>query len=163
MEKRISIANTTAMPIYVGSHMVPPGETRDFPESLVPPHLRPASVEEAPVVADDPLVALLDENIKTIQAKLPDLADADIARLLEIESDGQSRKTLVEALSRMLAERTLDASMTAVLHGAEEDVLAALPDISNAEIERMIELETDGDKREAVLTAAAAELLKRKG
>lgn len=48
MSNKVSVSNSTAMPIYVGSIMIPAGETRVFNEDEVPAHLRPPA--EAPVV-----------------------------------------------------------------------------------------------------------------
>lgn len=163
MEKRIPVTNNTAMAITVGGHLVPPGETRDFAESQVPQHLRPPPESVAAPVDSDPLLSLLEHAVKDVVAKFGDLSDAEIAHLLELEEAGQARKTLVEALGKDLADRTLDAAVLALLSGEAEQVIAALPGISAAEIARLLEIEADAANREAILTAAAAEQLKRKG
>lgn len=102
MEKRITVHNPTAMPIYVGSNMIPPGETRDFAESTVPPHLRPQEAAEEPA-AEEPaldLIANLQKlSIKDIVTALADLSTEDLARLEELENaDGSPRKGLMTAL-----------------------------------------------------------------
>lgn len=108
MEKRITVHNPTAMPIYVGSNMVPPGETRDFPESTVPPHLRPqddAAPADAPA-ASDPLADLLGGTVKAIVAALPTLPNENIARLEALESAAESpRKGLMAALAEEKLKR----------------------------------------------------------
>lgn len=160
---RIPVHNPSAMPIYVGAAMILPGETRHFDEQDVPTHLRPAAAAVESASADDPLLALLGDSIKSVLPQLDDLPDADIARLLVLESDGQNRKTLVEALHKALDERVIDASVTALLSSEVDTIIAALPDMSDEEIGRLVEIETDNAAREAVLTAASAEMLKRKG
>ena len=100
MEKRIDVTNNTAMPLYVGSNIVPPGETRDFPESQVPMHLRTA--EESPPEAEAPkdaVLELLDSSIPEIVAALADLSDEDLARLKAAEEAGKTRKGLMAALA----------------------------------------------------------------
>ena len=52
MSNKVSVPNNTAMPIYVGSIMIPAGETRVFNEDEVPAHLRPPA--EAPVIETPP-------------------------------------------------------------------------------------------------------------
>jgi len=106
MEKRIAVENKTKMPLYVGSNIVPPGEIRDFPESQVPHHLRPAPVAEAaPQAPADPLAELLKGNVASVVAALPDLTDADVERLGELEQQGQARKGVLSAVAEELLVR----------------------------------------------------------
>lgn len=109
MEKRISVHNPTGMLIYVGSDMVPAGETRDFPESAVPPHLRPQPAPQAPA-ADEPTLDLIADlqklSVKEIVAALPDLSAEDMARLEELENaDGSPRKGVMNALTEEKLKR----------------------------------------------------------
>jgi len=164
MEKRISVSNNTAMPIYVGSNMVPPGETRDFPESQVPPHLRPADTDAPAVTGHAPRLALLlDESVSGVLAKLPELSDADIAALIEMEESGQARKTLLPELNKALAERSLDAALAGILDADANEIIADLPELGLDDLERLAEMEASGTSREDVLTAISGELIKRKG
>jgi hypothetical protein len=107
MEKRISVHNPTAMPIYVGSNMVPAGETRDFPESLVPPHLRPqAAPELAAEPESDPVAELLALSVKDIVSGFDALTDEDLARLGALENaDDTPRKSLVSAITEEQLKR----------------------------------------------------------
>ena len=103
---KIPVSNNSAMPIYVGAAMVPPGETRHFDEQDVPHHLRPAPVEAAKVEAPaDPLAELLKGNVAAVVAALPDLADADVERLGELEQAGQARKGVLSAVAEALLVR----------------------------------------------------------
>jgi len=99
--ERIPVANNTAMPIYVAGLMIPPGEIRHFALHQVPDYLRPASDEPAPEPeAVDTLADLAARSVKDIVAALPELADTDLVRLLELdEADGTPRKTLHEAVA----------------------------------------------------------------
>lgn len=114
MEKRIPVTNNTAMPLYVGSNLVPPGETRDFPESQVPPHLRPA--EEATPEEEtqtDPLAELLAGSVKDIAEQIGDLSDEDLARLGDLEQlkGDTARKTLLSAIAEETLKRA-EAALT---------------------------------------------------
>lgn len=103
---RIPVTNATAMPIYVGAAMVPPGETRHFEEHDVPLHLRPAPAEpEEPAPAADPAAALLEGTVAHITAALPALPDNLLDRIGELEQQAKApRKTLLAAI----AEETLN-------------------------------------------------------
>lgn len=126
MEKQIPIHNDSPNPIYVGTAMVAPGDTRVFAESDVPPHQRP-EVEQvndinvvespAPVVVassdvaitgegdkaevdnDAALHALLEGSVASISKQLGDLSDADLERLGDLEQLGQARVTLLSAIA----------------------------------------------------------------
>ena len=103
---KIPVSNTSAMPIYVGAAMIPPGETRHFDEQDVPHHLRPAPVAEAaPQAPADPLAELLKGNVAAVVAALPDLTDADVERLGELEQAGQARKGVLSAVAEELLVR----------------------------------------------------------
>ncbi|MDP3425478.1 MAG: hypothetical protein Q8S32_17190 [Burkholderiaceae bacterium] len=108
MEKRITVHNPTAMALYVGSDMVPPYETRDFPESRVPPHLRPQD-EPAPVAEAEPdlIAELLALSVKDIVSSFDTLSDEDLVRLAELENAGEitARKSLLSAIAEAQLER----------------------------------------------------------
>lgn len=164
MEKRIPVHNNTAMPLYVGGNIVPPGETRDFPESQVPPHLRPAPADE-PKPGNDhaaKLAVLLDGSVGDVIEQFSVMTDADLATLIELEEGGKTRKTLIAALNDELSDRALDAAAAALLEGSDEDVLAKLAEAGDAELERAAEVEAIGANRETVLAAIAAEQIARK-
>lgn len=100
---KIPVMNDTAMPIYVGASMIPPGETRHFEEADVPHHLRPQA-EEAKTqdTPPDPLIELLKGNVQSVVAALPDMAAADIEQLGELEQQGQARKGVLSAIAEIL-------------------------------------------------------------
>jgi len=100
MEKKIPVTNNTSMPLYVGASMVPPDETRHFPEHQVPAHLRPTQSQE-PVKepAPDEILALLDGSIPKIAGALPALSDEDYERLIETERTGKARAGLETAFA----------------------------------------------------------------
>lgn len=164
VEKRIPVHNNTAMQLYVGSSIVPPGDTRDFPESQVPAHLRPAPEPgPAPAAPENDRAALLDGNVNDVIEQFSVLTDSDLAVLIEMETEGKGRKTLLAALNDELSDRALDAAAAALLEGRDDDVLASLAEASDAELERAAEVEALGHNRENVLAAIAAEQITRKG
>lgn len=129
MEKRIWVHNPHKTNLHVGSDIVPPGETKDFPESRVPKHLRPAEQKEeqpaAPVA--DPLAELLKGTVKDVTAELPGMSTADIERLGELEQLGQQRKGILGAIAGLLLTRAANADMLAKVAAlTDEDLAAAL-------------------------------------
>lgn len=105
---RIPVTNNTQMPIYVGAYMIPPGETRDFDESQVPAHLRPAPPAPEPEAppAEDPLAAIREQSVADIVELLPALSDDELARLGDLEQiQANPRKTLLAALAEEQLKR----------------------------------------------------------
>lgn len=165
MEPRITVTNETAMPLYVGSNMVPPGETRDFPESQVPPHLRPPA--EPAAAPDEQQADLITDlaagTVKAAIEHIPSLSLADLERLGELEQTGQARVTLLSAISDELLKRAQDAHLGELLAGEADVVFTALPQLSDLEVARAAEIEQGAAARPAVLEALAAESIKRQG
>lgn len=110
-DERIAVENKTAMPMYVAGSMIPPGETRHFPCYQVPEHLRPAPSATAEPEAEevDSLADLVGHSVKDIVEALPQLSDAQLLRVLELdEADGSPRKTLHEAVAAERLRRAAD-------------------------------------------------------
>ena len=98
-----AVVNNTNMPIYVGASMIPPGETREFEEADIPAHLRPKDNKPAaqPAAAADPVAKLQAETVKEIKAALPNLDDASLARLKDIEEASETpRASLLEMIGQ---------------------------------------------------------------
>ena len=53
----------------------------------------------------DPLEALLDGNIPSIEAALPPLSDDELARLLALEQGGKTRKGVTQAIEEAQLSR----------------------------------------------------------
>ena len=103
---KIPVSNSTAMPIYVGAAMIPPGETRHFDEQDVPPHLRPAQeVAAEPEAPADPLAELLKGNVASVVAALPGLSVSDVERLGDMEQADLGRKGVLGAIAEQLMIR----------------------------------------------------------
>lgn len=152
MEKRIPVTNNTSMNLYVGSNIVPPGETRDFFESQVPLHLRPVDqVEEAPVVVVDPLAELLDGNVASVVAALPELTTEQIEKLGEMEQAGGKRKGVLSALAEALLTRAANKdAMDKVGLLSDEELAAELEAVGSdiaASPEYLAALEAESAKR----------------
>lgn len=172
-EKRIVFTNTTSRPMYVGSDMIPPGETRDFPESAVPPHLRSAPVPpETPAPASDPLADLLDMSATTVienirgrgQNGVPVIADEELARVEAIETAGKNRKTVLAALAEETLRRAnerAEAEATAAKTKTEQDEFQALiASMDDTELAEHREIVADDA---ALVTLVDAEMAKRAG
>lgn len=151
MEKRIPVTNNTAMNLYVGSNIVPPGETRDFFESQVPHHLRPAQ-EEAEVKAPaDPLAELLDGNVASVVAALPELSTEQLEKLGDMEQAGGKRKGVLGALAEALLNRAANKdALEKVVLMSDEELAVALEEAGtdiNAAPEYVAALEAEAAKR----------------
>lgn len=134
MRDRISITNTTAMPMYVGSDMIAPGDTRDFWADQVPEHYRPQTAPapapteaelaeaerlrleaeekakaEALEAAGKKIAELLANTVENITGSFPVLSDDEIAALQTAEAakGDDARKTLIEALAKETAARAI--------------------------------------------------------
>lgn len=95
---KVPVKNTTHMPIYVGSSMVPPGEIRHFPEHQVPDHLRPRAEKVVADEAPTAITAILDKNIPEITPLLEGLTDDELAEIKAAEENGKTRTGLMKAI-----------------------------------------------------------------
>ncbi len=107
MNKHFPVSNNTAVPMYVGTAMIPPGETRHFALELLPPELRPVEPAPAAAVPVDPLAELSAQSVKAIVEQLPALSDLDLDRLGEMEQQkgGEARKKLLSAIAEAQLQR----------------------------------------------------------
>lgn len=155
MEKRIWVHNPTKMNLHVGSDIVPPGESRDFPESLVPHHLRPKEADEkvpdkAPSV-NERLAELLKGNVKDVVAALNGMSIADIELLGELEQQGQHRKGILSAIADIQLKAAANADMLAKVGAfSDEELAAALEAVKtdiNVDPDYLAALEDEAAKR----------------
>lgn len=150
---KIPVHNKSAMPIYVGTAMVLPGETRHFDEQEVPHHLRPAQAEEVKVeVVKDPLAELLLSNVKKVTAALAGLSTAEVEKLGELEQAGQARKGVLSAVGELLLNRAAQVEMLdKVAAFTDEELATALEDAKtdiNIDPDYLAALEAEAAKRE---------------
>lgn len=116
MNNKTPVHNPTKMPIYVGSTMIPAGETRHFNLEDVPHHLRPVAVapvaEAAPV---DTVAELREKPAKAIIAALAGLSDADLERLGELEQQAKNPRTsLLREIGEAQLQRAEDATAASI-------------------------------------------------
>jgi hypothetical protein len=153
MEKRIWVHNPTKTNLHVGADIVPPGETKDFPESRVPRHLRPVEKkEEAPVEKTNPLADLLKGSVKDIVPGLDALSTADLEALGELEQLAEKpRTTLLSAIAELLLNRAAQADMLAKAAAfSDADLAVALEDAKtdiNVDPDYLTALEAEAAKR----------------
>ena len=102
------VTNTTAMPIYVGLLMIPPGETRHFDLDQLPPEHRPAPDVPEPEAPKDRLAEIAKMNAGSVVAILADLDAEDLARLQSLEAAGKARITVLEAIAAEGLKRAQD-------------------------------------------------------
>lgn len=108
---KIHVCNVSASAIFVGSIMVPPGETRLFEPHEVPPEYRTAAPDEAaPEASENPLLVLSELPISRLALGLPALTDDELDQLEILEQ--QKDKPRAGALAEITAERLRRAEST---------------------------------------------------
>jgi len=94
--------NASDRPISIGGKRIAPGQTRSVEETLIPGWERPGLEPKAP---SDPVLELLDNSVKDIVPRLPELSDDEFDRIRQAEADGKSRKSLAEAFGEETLRR----------------------------------------------------------
>lgn len=121
---KIPVHNPNDAPIYVGTSMILPGETRHFDvnDPQLPAHLRPAP-EAAPEEVADAMTELLKLGVKDIAAQLDLLNAGELDRLQALENAAEApRKTLLSAISEEKLRRAAAAEAApAVTAAASEE------------------------------------------
>lgn len=134
------VTNNTRMPIWVGGVMIPAGETKVLPAHQVPEHLRPAPAAAPAAPPADPLDELLAGKVAEIQAALAGLTDADLERLVDLETaQDKPRKGVLDAAAGERLRRAQHAEFLETLAQRAESA----PDA--AAIEALIEDQEDAD------------------
>lgn len=103
MEKMIPVTNSGENTLFVLGVMIPPGETRHFPESQLPPEHKPAAETEAVEPVASPLDEISAMPISKLELGLPDLSDDELAQLEALEN--AKEKPRQGALAVIVAER----------------------------------------------------------
>lgn len=109
---KVPFTNTGTTPIYsADGKLVPPGETRMIDAPLTP------TAEATP--EPDPLLGLLDNKIEDIVPHLAGMDGDALARLLQAEQDGKTRKTLIGAIELRIMEVADSAKLDDAADGNE--------------------------------------------
>jgi hypothetical protein len=154
---KIPVTNNGKTMMYVGSSIIPPGETRHFDENEVPPSLRPTppdlpTTPGLPLSGEEALAEQLLGTVADIAAALSDMALADIERLGELEQTGQARKGVLAAIAETLLKRA-----------DKSDLQAHAASLSDAELAAALEdMGTDINADPDLLAAFEAEAARRK-
>lgn len=112
----VPIKNSGRETLYVGGYMIPPGETRILPASIVPAHFKPgaaAPVQSSPAPTMEDVVAnILRHSVKEISEMLPSLQTEDIDALETTESASEKpRKSLLTAFSEERLRRAAETDL----------------------------------------------------
>jgi len=126
----VPVENKTEFPKHVAGTIIPPGETRFFEESTLPPYLRKpkvAAVESQPtgfelindaeMLATAMLIELLDRPVKEVKKQLHTLPLAGLNQLDAMEQAGGNRSTLINDITNerlRRAEIENNAELTSV-------------------------------------------------
>lgn len=108
--QQIPIENRGKTTIYVGGRMIPPGETRHFPEDEIPPEFRQPAETRAEPAAADPVQEFLAASAAQITGGLDVLSDQFLEAAENAEMGGKARKGVLQALA---AERLARAERAA--------------------------------------------------
>lgn len=169
-----NIANNGADTIYVGGKMIPPGESRDIDESLLPAEMQdpPAEPVAAAPSLDELVIAELVRPVKDVIDGLAALTQEALERMETLEAEAKKpRKTLLEAIAAEKVQRAdaamqaaeLDRVATAELAKPAEELIAGLDELDDLMLEPMAVLEASAEQpRAEVLSAIAAEQAARK-
>ncbi len=104
MNKQIPVTNDGDSPRWVSGVMIPPGETRHFDESALPPELRGDVAAEEPAAAGaDPLRELSLLSVSKLALGLAALSDDELIALEALEHEKD--KPRQGALAEIAAER----------------------------------------------------------
>lgn len=92
--------------ITIGLTTIPPGQTREVDQTLLPDYQAP-TIGEVSAELDPhlPLRELLDGNVDTVLTALPDMPTDEIEILGELEQQGKARKTILGAIAELLLNR----------------------------------------------------------
>ncbi|KAF0812795.1 hypothetical protein IGB42_02638 [Andreprevotia sp. IGB-42] len=105
---QVPVTNTGRGLMYIGSAIIAPGETRHFYPDELPPHLRPRDPADPDPRPEPPELeaVLLTGTVGTIVKALPDLSDAQLDHLGELEQLAPNpRKGVLSAVAEELLKR----------------------------------------------------------
>lgn len=91
--------NTAKHVVFIGTTLVPPGETRFVDERLLASERSQSSGAAQP---PDPLTELLKKNVSGVIAGIEDLTIDDLEKLGDLEQLGQHRKGVLSAISERI-------------------------------------------------------------
>ena len=94
---KIPFHNETDKFVHIGGVTIPPFDTRDVEATLHPDYKAPKAEEEK--APDNPLAALLNETVKDILPKLPEMDMEQLTALEALEQEGKNRSSLIEAIA----------------------------------------------------------------
>lgn len=95
---KVWYTNETNKFLHIGSVTIPPNETREVDESLLPGQ-KPKAEEAKTPVPPDAIAELLKKKVADVVAALHELSDDDLTKAAEQEQAGQNRKSVVEAIA----------------------------------------------------------------
>lgn len=95
----VMFTNHSPHALHLGGKLIRPGETREVAAVLLPPEVVAVDMPEVSV-PPNVLEALRAERVKTIIETLPDLTDAELVTLRDLEiASAQPRSTLLEGIA----------------------------------------------------------------
>lgn len=103
---KIAYTNTGNTVAHVGGKSIPPGETREVEESMLPSFTTAPTKSAKPEPEANPLAEILAHSVKDITALLPAMSDGELAALGEAEQlAAKPRTTLLGAIAEVMLAR----------------------------------------------------------
>ena len=162
---KIAYQNTSDQPQYVAGQLVQPNETIWLPPADHPDH-RVTGVDPAQPAPQHIVDVLLGGAESDLMAALPTLCDEDLDALGSREQDGAARQSVLSAVAetKLTRANALHGGNAAVfdINAKAEELIACLPDLSDADVQALIDAESLGKNRKTVIDAAQTALIARK-
>ena len=163
---KIAYQNTSEQPQYVAGRLVQPNETIWLSPADHPDHQSTIGVDPAQPAPQHIVDVLLGGAESDLLAALPTLCDEDLDALGSREQDGAARQSVLSAVAetKLTRANALHGGNAAVfdINAKAEELIACLPDLSDADVQALIDAESLGKNRKTVIDAAQTALIARK-
>lgn len=134
--------------MFIGSTVIPPGETKHFPLDELPAEFRPAVQDAPPENPPNALDELLALSVNDIVAKFGVTKTEDLEKIGELEQAAEKpRKSLLTKIAEELLKRAADQD--------KADIIAKIPLLNDEAFAALVEAEAaKGESADADIKAA---------
>lgn len=156
MGKKVYVENKTEKFMHVGPFTIAPGHGMEVDEEFTPGYKPPKT--EGETETRDLVADLQKESMSKVLEGTALLNDADLQRLIDLEAAAEKpRKTLLKELAEIQLKRAEEAAVAALQLAPEEEVIAAIGGLNDADLQKLADLEGAAEApRQPVLDAIAA-------
>lgn len=165
MNEKTAYQNTSDQPQYVAGQLVQPNETI-WVDAKDHPDYQAIGVDPSQPAPQHIIDVLLGGAESDCIAALPSLCADDLDELGEREQLGAARKTILSAIAQLKLTRANaehGGNSTAFdINAKADELIAAMSDLSDADLQSLVDAEYAGKARKTVIEAAQSELALRK-